>query len=81
MHCFSWGDWHRDETIGAVRAGKISPAQSALRRGMILTQHHDSGPPALGIYAYAPPPRPCGCAGCTLGHIVTMGRRDVGIAK
>jgi predicted amidohydrolase YtcJ len=42
MHCFYWGDWHRDETIGNVRAEKISPAQSALRRGMIFSQHHDS---------------------------------------
>jgi imidazolonepropionase-like amidohydrolase len=42
MHCFYWGDWHRDETLGAVRAEMISPAQSALRRGMIFTQHHDS---------------------------------------
>jgi predicted amidohydrolase YtcJ len=42
MHCFYWGDWHRDETLGAVRAERISPAQSALRRGMIFTQHHDS---------------------------------------
>jgi predicted amidohydrolase YtcJ len=42
MHCFYWGDWHRDETLGAVRAEKISPAASALKRGMIFTQHHDS---------------------------------------
>lgn len=42
MHCFYWGDWHRDETLGSVRAERISPAQSALRRGMIFTQHHDS---------------------------------------
>lgn len=206
MHCFYWGDWHRDETLGAVRAEKISPAQSALRRGMIFTQHHDSPVaqpsairvlssvvtrrtrsgdilgaderigvtdalksltiwgayqhfeertkgslevgkvadfvvlsadpyavdiedlddltvvetikggksiftanakanragastprqmpqlagmewdepshdatqrPRRGIYAYAQPMRPCGCAGCTLGHIVTMGRREV----
>lgn len=42
MHCFYWGDWHRDETIGAARAERISPANSALRRGMIFTQHHDS---------------------------------------
>ena len=199
MHCFYWGDWHRDETLGAVRAEKISPAQSALRRGMIFTQHHDSPVaqpsairilssvvtrrtrsgdilgaderisvndalksltiwgayqhfeekhkgsletgkladfvvlsadpfavdiedldeltvietikggksiynsrekatkigaitlpvlppmqwkdvaeqrPALGVYAYSPVPGPCGCAGCTLGHIVTMGRRE-----
>ena len=199
MHCFYWGDWHRDETLGSVRAERISPAQSALRRGMIFTQHHDSpvaqpsairilssvvtrrtrsgdilgaderisvndalksltiwgayqhfeekqkgsletgkvadfvvlsadpfavdiedldeltvvetikggksiykagtkatkigaitlpelppmrwedaAPqrPALGVYAYAPLPGPCGCAGCALGHIVTMGRRE-----
>jgi predicted amidohydrolase YtcJ len=209
MHCFYWGDWHRDETLGAVRAEKISPAQSALRRGMIFTQHHDSpvaqpsairvlssvvtrrtrsgdilgaderisvndglksltiwaayqhfeeeskgslevgkvadfvvisadpfavdiedldeltvvetikagtsiykadakankigaiAPqqlpqlagmvwhestaedasqrPRVGIYAIAQQTRPCGCAGCTLGHIVTMGRRDIGV--
>lgn len=42
MHCFYWGDWHRDETLGAARAERISPANSALRRGLIFTQHHDS---------------------------------------
>jgi predicted amidohydrolase YtcJ len=203
MHCFYWGDWHRDETLGAVRAEKISPAQSALRRGMIFTQHHDSPvaqpsairilssvvtrrtrsgdilgaderisvddalksltiwgayqhfeekskgslepgkvadfvvlsadpyavnieklaelkvmetikggrslyradgkaekagamklpelpgmqwaeaesrPPARGVYGYGPSmlPGPCGCAGCALGHVVAMGRREVG---
>jgi predicted amidohydrolase YtcJ len=200
MHCFYWGDWHRDETLGPARAERISPAQSALRRGMIFTQHHDSPvaqpsairilssvvtrrtrsgdilgaderigvndalksltiwgayqhfeekskgsletgkvadfvvlsgdpfavdiedldeltvvetikggksiykadakatkvgantlpelppmqwdnaaerPPVRGIYAYAPLPGPCGCAGCALGHIITMGRREV----
>jgi predicted amidohydrolase YtcJ len=211
MHCFYWGDWHRDETLGAVRAEKISPAQSAVRRGMIFTQHHDSPvaqPSAIrvlssvvtrrtrsgdilgaderisvndalksltiwpayqhfeekskgslevgkvadfvmisadpfavdiedldeltvvetikagtsiykadaktkkvgstaphqlpqlagmvwdesrtddlsqrsrrGIYASFQPTRPCGCAGCTLGHIVTLGQRDVGVAQ
>jgi predicted amidohydrolase YtcJ len=42
MHCFYWGDWHRDETLGAARAEKISPAASALRRGIKFSQHHDS---------------------------------------
>jgi len=211
MHCFYWGDWHRDETLGPARAERISPAQSALRRGMIFTQHHDSPvaqpsairvlssvvtrrtrsgdilgaderisvkdalrsltiwgayqhfeekekgtievgkvadfvvlsadpltmdiedldeltvvetikagksiykadakqnnagirggqpwpdlagiqwqrptpentsqPPRRGIYAHAAAiaPRPCGCGGCTLGHILTMGRREVGV--
>lgn len=42
MHTFYWGDWHRDETIGKERAYRISPAVSALKRGMIFTQHHDA---------------------------------------
>ena len=203
MHCFYWGDWHRDETLGAARAEHISPANSALRRGMIFTQHHDSPvaqpsairilssvvtrrtrsgdilgaderigvnealksltiwgayqhfeektkgslevgkvadfvvlsadpfavnieklndltvvetikdgvsiykageqpkvgalpqlpalvanntveqpassltPPARGIYAFTPAPHPCSCAGCTLGHIIATGTRDI----
>ena len=42
MHTFYWGDWHREETLGPVRAERISPAMSALRRGMIFTEHHDA---------------------------------------
>lgn len=42
MHCFYWGDWHRDSVLGAERAERISPARSALRRNMIFTQHHDA---------------------------------------
>lgn len=42
MHCFYWGDWHRDSVLGAARAERISPARSALRRGMIFSQHHDA---------------------------------------
>jgi len=42
MHAYYWGDWHRDETLGPVRADRISPAMSALRRGMIFTEHHDA---------------------------------------
>jgi predicted amidohydrolase YtcJ len=42
MHAYYWGDWHRDETLGPVRADRISPAMSALRRGMRFTQHHDA---------------------------------------
>jgi predicted amidohydrolase YtcJ len=42
MHCFYWGDWHRDSVLGAERAERISPARSAMRRGMIFTQHHDA---------------------------------------
>jgi predicted amidohydrolase YtcJ len=42
MHCFYWGDWHRDSVLGAARADRISPARSAMRRGMIFSQHHDA---------------------------------------
>ncbi len=42
MHCFYWGDWHRDSVLGPERADRISPARSALRRGMIFSQHHDA---------------------------------------
>lgn len=42
MHCFYWGDWHRDSVLGPQRAERISPARSALRRGMIFSQHHDA---------------------------------------
>ena len=42
MHCFYWGDWHRDSVLGAERAERISPARSAMRRGMIFSQHHDA---------------------------------------
>ncbi|MFM2364239.1 MAG: hypothetical protein RLZZ316_3141 [Bacteroidota bacterium] len=42
MHTFYWGDWHRDETLGKERAYRISPTQSALKRGMIFTDHHDA---------------------------------------
>ncbi|MGL6268981.1 MAG: amidohydrolase, partial [Chitinophagaceae bacterium] len=42
MHTFYWGDWHRDETLGKERAYRISPTASALKRGMIFTEHHDA---------------------------------------
>jgi len=42
MHTFYWGDWHRDSVLGPERAAGISPAASALKRGMVYTQHHDA---------------------------------------
>ena len=42
MHTFYWGDYHRDSVLGPERAARISPARSALDRGMIFTQHHDA---------------------------------------
>ena len=42
MHTYYWGDWHRDSVLGPDRASRISPAASALKRGMPFTQHHDA---------------------------------------
>jgi predicted amidohydrolase YtcJ len=42
MHTYYWGDWHRDTVLGPERASRISPAASALKRGMPFTQHHDA---------------------------------------
>lgn len=42
MHTYYWGDWHRDVTLGKERAYRISPAQTALNKGMIFTEHHDA---------------------------------------
>ena len=42
MHTFYWGDWHRDSVLGPERAARISPAVSALKRGMRFNQHHDA---------------------------------------
>ncbi|MDY7225318.1 amidohydrolase [Hyalangium rubrum] len=41
-HTFYWGDWHRDETLGLVRARRISPLRSTANRGMLYTIHNDS---------------------------------------
>ena len=42
MHTYYWGDWHRDSVLGPERAARISPAASAIKRGMKFTQHHDA---------------------------------------
>lgn len=42
LHTYYWGDWHVQETLGLERADRISPTGSALRRGMIFTEHHDA---------------------------------------
>ena len=41
-HTFFWGDWHRDETLGVRRAERISPARSAIERGIAFTLHNDA---------------------------------------
>ncbi|OLY93250.1 hypothetical protein SAMN05444008_10735 [Cnuella takakiae] len=42
MHTYYWGDWHRDETLGKERAYRISPAATAIKKGMLYTEHHDA---------------------------------------
>ncbi|WP_293738165.1 amidohydrolase [uncultured Acinetobacter sp.] len=42
LHTFYWGDWHRQQTLGEVRAARISPTASALKKQLIFTEHHDA---------------------------------------
>ncbi|WGL15796.1 amidohydrolase [Microbulbifer bruguierae] len=42
MHTYYWGDRHRDIFIGPERAARISPAKSALDRGITYTFHADT---------------------------------------
>lgn len=42
LHVYYWGDRHRDQFIGPQRAARISPAKSALNRGMRFTIHCDT---------------------------------------
>jgi predicted amidohydrolase YtcJ len=41
-HAYYWGDWHREQTLGYPRAERISPARSALERGLPFTLHNDA---------------------------------------
>lgn len=42
LHTYYWGDWHIHQTLGLQRAQKISPTGSALRKGILFTEHHDA---------------------------------------
>lgn len=41
-HIWFWGDYHYESVLGPERAERISPAKSALKRGMNFTLHQDS---------------------------------------
>lgn len=41
-HTFYWGDWHREVTLGPVRADRISPQRDAFDVGLRPTIHNDS---------------------------------------
>jgi len=42
MHTYYWGDWHVSQTMGRERAYRMEATNSALKRGMIFTEHHDA---------------------------------------
>ena len=42
VHTFFWGDWHINSVLGKERAYRISPAQSAVDRGIVYTLHQDT---------------------------------------
>ena len=42
MHTFYWGDWHREHTVGPVKAENISPTGWVRQRGMMFGSHHDA---------------------------------------
>ncbi len=41
-HVYYWGDYHYESVLGPERAAYISPARSALERGVSFTLHQDS---------------------------------------
>ena len=41
-HTFYWGDWHIHSVLGKERAYRISPIQSAIKRGITYTLHQDT---------------------------------------
>lgn len=42
MHCYYWGDWHRDHTVGPVHGDNISPTGWYRKRGSMFSTHHDA---------------------------------------
>ncbi|MDH6253603.1 putative amidohydrolase YtcJ [Chryseobacterium sp. H1D6B] len=54
-HAYLWGDWHYSSVFGPERASFISPANSALKAGILFTIHHDAPvtPPDLITAVYA----------------------------
>ena len=42
MHTFYWGDFHVNSVLGKERAYKISPTNTALKKGLKFTSHHDA---------------------------------------
>lgn len=41
-HVYYWGDYHNSSVLGPVRAARISPLSSAIKRNINVTMHQDS---------------------------------------
>jgi len=54
-HVYLWGDWHYSSVFGPERASFISPAESAIKSGIVFTMHHDAPvtPPDLITAVYS----------------------------
>ncbi|MEY2917101.1 MAG: hypothetical protein RIS73_815, partial [Bacteroidota bacterium] len=42
MHTYYWGDWHTESVFGKERAYFMEAANTAFKKGMIFTEHHDA---------------------------------------
>jgi len=63
-HVYFWGEKHRTEFLGPERAARISPARSALDRGVRITLHND---------ATVTPTRPLHLMWCAVERITAAG--------
>ena len=63
-HVHFWGEKHRTEFLGPARAARISPARSALDRGLRITIHND---------ATVTPTRPLHLMWCAVERITAAG--------
>lgn len=64
-HVYFWGEKHRDVFLGPERAARISPARSALDRGVRITIHND---------ASVTPTRPLHLMWCAVERRTAAGR-------
>ncbi len=53
IHVMFWGDRHRDIFLGPERAARIDPAQSAIKRDMKFSLHHDAPVAGIGMLPVA----------------------------
>lgn len=63
-HIYYWGEKHRDVYLGPERAARISPARSAIQRGIRFTIHND---------ATVTPTRPLHLMSCAVRRLTAAG--------